>query len=121
MKIIKRTDLPRHIAQALGRKRSVFVSVVENGDSVQCTGTMWDGGSRSSWHELDLLSGKLSTPQYVEGEEKELPFGNVQRAAKPRLEVAVVCLGTFCGKTATPHLYLVPENAARWEHLIQES
>jgi|ETNvirnome_6_100_1030635.scaffolds.fasta_scaffold13441_4 hypothetical protein len=108
MKTILRKSLPSHVAKILGRKRSVFVSVTAS--PVACTGTMWQGGSRSSWHELPLAGGFLSTPTYV-GEGTPLPFGNVQRNAQPRVGVAIVEMGTFCGKPATPHIYLHPEDA----------
>jgi hypothetical protein len=89
------------------RKRDAFLRVTS-----QCTlsGTYWDGGSRSTYHAVDISTGRvLPAPQY-----------NPPQFGGPRTDptvdipdgVAIVRTGVFCGKTATATVYVNPNTAA---------
>ena len=107
MPAIERKSLPAHIAKALGRKRNVNYTITDS--SVECYGTWWDGGSRSSYHAISLAGGGLMQPTYTD-EVRELGFGHKVKNAKVSSGQLVVCLGTFCGKPATPHIYIHPDD-----------
>jgi len=99
------------IKRALGkmaRRRTVFVQYAE---SVRCSGTFWDGGSRSSYHHLSP-AGALESVEY--------PLAPPQHGGGPAPEVrvkpgwAIVQLGTSCGKPAFPTLYVRPMDCEVW-------
>lgn len=78
-----------------------------------CTisGTYWDGGSRSTYHAVDLATlRQLPAPQYAPPQ-----FGGP--ATDPQVSipegVAIVCTGVFQGKPATARVYLNPANMAK--------
>ncbi len=111
---IERTLVPRHWLKSLGRKHNF--SVVVTDQPVALTGTMWDGGSRAEWCELNLVTGYTQSVQYVNpDEDRSLPFGNIQRSGQPTKGTAIVSAGIFCGKAATPRIYITWEDVK--EHL----
>lgn len=90
------------------RKHKAILRVCE---SVTLSGTYWDGGSRSSYAAVDLLTGRnKGAPQYNPpqfGGPKTDPCVSIPEG------VAIVQTGVFCGKTATAFVYLNPANAAK--------
>lgn len=91
------------------RKHKVIISVTA---SVELTGTFWDGGSRSSYVAVELATKRSKgAPQYAPPQ-----FGGPRVAPCVELPpgVAIVECGTFCGKPATAHLYLHPDNATKF-------
>ena len=90
------------------RKHQCSVRILEAGAGVECSGTSWDGGSRSHYEHL-LPSGHVraisvptAPPQFGGGEAPTV---------KPDQGGAILRTGTFCGKTSTPTLYLSAEAA----------
>jgi hypothetical protein len=99
------------IRKALGKalhRRTLFVEFQE---TVQCTGTYWDGGSRYSYHHL--------TPK---GKFEQIPCptappqhgGDDAPTEAVRPGQAIVQLGTFCGKPSFPTVYIRAEDAEVW-------
>ncbi len=104
----KRADVPgidtmlKRVAPK-NRKRSVLVIVSA---TVTPNDTCWDGGTRYSYHAC-LLDGRQVT--HVPAPTAPAHFGGGEAQAftiKPGN--AVVKLGTFCGKTASPTVYVHP-------------
>jgi hypothetical protein len=95
-----RPDIAR-LVKAISKKRKAFL---RRQDAVVLDGTYWDGGSRSDYYLVHIASGQI----------KELPhsappqFGGVTAAKTVAIEpgYAVVEAGTFCGKPATPTVFL---------------
>lgn len=90
------------------RKHKVIVNVTE---SVTLHGTYWSGGSRSTYHAVNLSNMVCSgSPRYNPPQ-----FGGPQ--ADPQVVLpegaAIVSLGVFCGKTATATIFLNPANVAK--------
>ena len=73
------------IVGALSRKRKAFL---HRRDHVEVFGTHWDGGSRSVYYLVNIATG-AAEPVYGSNVDIEPGF-------------AVVVVGTFCGKPATP-------------------
>lgn len=95
-------------ADATYKKRKAFFSVRE---SVQLSGTYWDGGSRSTYTAVRLSDGyALGAPQYDPPQ-----FGGPRQAPTVSIPsgVAIVETGVFCGKTAIAHVYVNPTDAAK--------
>lgn len=89
-----------------GRGRSILAR-----ETVAISGTYWDGGSRSTYHAVDLATlRQLPAPQYAPPQ-----FGGPRTAPEVDLppDVAIIETGTFCGKTATATVYINPANMAR--------
>ena len=90
------------------RKKSAFLSAATD---VTLSGTYWDGGSRNEYAAIDLATGRnAGAPQYDPPQ-----FGGPRTDPRVQLPVgvAIVRAGTFCGKPATAHVYLHPDNVAR--------
>ena len=90
------------------RKREACLLVRE---TVRLSGTYWDGGSRDTYHAIDLRTLRaLPAPQYNPPQ-----FGGP--ATDPVVEVpegvAIVKTGIFMGKVATATVYIHPANATR--------
>lgn len=89
--------------KGLTRKHKVRIQPAQ---SVECNGTYWDGGSRSTYCTLDLnarTTGRIdysTSPEWFGG--KPTPIVTLT----PR--TAVVQGGTFCGKDATLCVYVLP-------------
>jgi hypothetical protein len=90
------------------RKRQATLSASE---TVGLYGTYWDGGSRSTYTAVDLLTGRSKgAPQYDPPQ-----FGGpriVPEVAIPE-GIAIVQTGIFMGKTATASVYVNPANMAK--------
>lgn len=91
------------------RKREACLLVRER---VMLSGTYWDGGSRSTYHAVDLRTLRtLPAPQYN-------PPQYCGPSTDPVVEipesVAIVKTGVFMGKTATATVYIHPNNATRF-------
>lgn len=80
-------------------------------DTVTISGTYWDGGSRSTYHAVDLATlRQLPAPQYNPpqfGGPATDPTVNIPEGA------AIVCTGIFQGKPATARVYINPANMAK--------
>ena len=82
-------------------------------DTVTLSGTYWDGGSRNTYHAINIRTRQVgAAPQYnppqfggpVEDPTVPVPAG-----------AAIVRTGVFCGKTATAVVYLNPADVS---HLL---
>lgn len=73
---------------------------------VRLSGTYWDGGSRSDYFLVDMKTMECVPLAHVSpaqfGGPKEDPVQHIQP------HQAVIEAGTFCGKPATPTVYLHP-------------
>ena len=108
------TKQVKGLAKLLGyRKKTAILNVT---DTVTITGTYWSGGSRSTWHLVDLANGGVTTAaprlehpvdNTVEGKTIEIPEG-----------YAIVSTGVFRGKPGGMFIYVRPENATK---LLEES
>ena len=108
MTMIKRPakDFP-DLCRALGyRKRSVYVCPAT---SVNINGVNWSGGSRSTYHGVDLATGAVKTASHFG---VPAPWSNQYEGASVELVPgkAIVETGTFCGKTAAMFIYVHPDN-----------
>lgn len=82
------------------KKKSVMVSFTS--DPVELYGAYWSGGSRNEWYTVGRNGEWKGLPSVG-----PTPFDTrpVPKVA-PQEGLAIVCLGVFCGKPATPHIYL---------------
>jgi len=75
--------------------------------SVRISCTYWDEGSKSEYHLIHIASKRVvplaAQAPYQYGGLKEDPIQLIEKG------YAVVEAGTFCGKPATPVVYLHPE------------
>jgi len=95
------------LCRALGyRKKTVYVSATT---SVTITGVNWSGGSRSTYHGVDLESGRINTASHFG---IPAPWANQYEGATVELVPgkALVETGTFCGKPAVMFIYVHPDN-----------
>jgi hypothetical protein len=87
------------------RKREAWVYIEP---TLTLSNTYWDGGSRSDYHAVNLLTGQISTMQ------RQAPpqFGGKHYAASVDIpdNVAIIETGYFCGKTATAKVYVNQSN-----------
>ena len=99
------TDLA-NIVKLVSKKRKAIVSRPTT--EVSITGSYWDGGSRSDYFLIHIES-KTVTP--IAGV-APVQFGGPKEDPVQKIEpgYAVVCAGTFCGKPATPTVYLRPDS-----------
>ncbi len=103
MSRMKRTDLPTALRK-ISRKREVAIEVVPEG-GVRTFGTWWDGGSRATYDLVCIRTGGHAACQCPTS-----PFGPVSSVTLyPAPGHVIVEGGTFCGKPATPRLYVRPE------------
>ena len=105
---VKDSSVIQRLVRNLSRKHRAFVYVV---DQVKLTGAYWDGGNRSEYYLVDTATG-ASAP--IHGSHTLAPqFGGAEAA--PIYEIpegkAVVRVGTFMGKPATPTVYFRPDPA----------
>jgi len=115
MQSIKLSDYPEifkliRTVDSTYRKRNAYIYV---SDFVALDGTYWDGGSRYTYHTINLATRKVgAAPQYAPPQ-----FGGPRETPQAPLisGAAIVRIGIFCGKTATVKIYLHPEDAA---HLL---
>jgi hypothetical protein len=93
-KIVKMVDPKCRKAKAFLHRRN----------EVALSGTYWDGGSRSSYYLVNLATNEVTAA----GRDAPVQFGGPRVDPVQKIEVgfAVVELGTFCGKPATPAIYL---------------
>ncbi len=121
----KAPELKRLVKAALPSyiKHNAFLSVfsAEHGLNIN---SYWDGGSRDTFVALDLTTMRTkalptsSHPYFdvaakgIEGDNNMVAVdsrGNITLKQLP-VNVAIIKAGTFCGKQATAHIYLNPEN-----------
>lgn len=115
MQTIKLSDYPEiaklvRAVDSTYRKHNAYIWVR---DSVALDGTYWDGGSRSTYHAINLATRKVgAAPQYAPPQ-----FGGPRETPQVPLipGAAIVETGVFCGKTATVKVYLHPADVA---HLL---
>jgi hypothetical protein len=88
------------------RKHKAFVHIR---DSVELSGTYWDGGSRSTYTAVNLATGKASTAEQYAPPQFGGPRAPLNVAIPPG--VAIVETGYFCGKPATASVYINPVDA----------
>lgn len=121
-------DVARVVRAAYGgyKKHNAFLSVFpESGKNIN---SYWDGGSRSTYVVVELTSGRIhplptQTHPYFDIDRNGLAniqdtdisvdhVGNVTLKHLPE-GFALVQGGTFCGKTATAHVYVNPANMSK--------
>ena len=107
--IVKVKDLPDTIKLALKRlgyrKHKAIVTYCT---SVEIYGTQWDGGSRNQWFSFGP-DGSV----YSIRDERPWPE-NMGAMGARELDFArpmIICAGTFLGKKATAHVYILPAYA----------
>lgn len=97
----------RDICRALNyRKRTVYVTVTER---VTITDVNWSGGTRSTYHGLDIASGAINTANHFS---VPAPWANQYEGAVVDLKPgkAIVRTGFFCGKVSAMTIYIHPDN-----------
>lgn len=96
------------IMQLIGsRKKHAFLHVT---DKVTLSGTYWDGGSRSEYYAVQLATmQKLAAPHYDPPQ-----FGGPTKSPQVEIPKGVIIVesGIFCGKPATPVIYVRPDDLA---------
>lgn len=110
---IKRTDLPQAIKNGIrSRKQNVGISVTTEHE---LSGTWWDGGSRSEYCFIDLVTGRLANINFDHYPGPTLAYGHKVPTVPlcqddPEKRWAILETGTFCGKDATPRLHVHPDS-----------
>lgn len=99
---IRTTDLPAHIAAAIGSQQTVRVELREAGQTVYVGSQQWSEGSRDLY-SVACLDGGAVTP--VE-DPRPWPrnMADLGETPIPPRHV-IIKTGTFCGKPATPVIY----------------
>lgn len=99
---IRTSDLPAHIAAAIGSKQTIRVMLLEEGQTIYIGSQQWSEGSRDLYSVACLDGGEVKSvfdprpwPQNM-GELGETPL-------PPRH--VIIKTGTFCGKPRTPVVY----------------
>jgi len=87
------------------KKRSLSFSVCEK---VKLYGRYWSGGTKNEYTAIHLKTKKVARASDAWN-----PMFDVKAVNVPIPEdVVIVQHGWFCGKPATPHIYINPANAA---------
>lgn len=112
MKTLEKKTAPELLswaASCVSRKRKMYVSIIDG--PVRLHSDYWSEGSRSQWYVADHIKG---TCKRVSGGQNGL-FGGADPCNEyvVRPGVMVIDCGVFCGKPATPHLYVHPVDYAR--------
>jgi hypothetical protein len=90
------------------RKHQATLSASE---TVRLSGTYWDGGSRSTYTAVDLLTGRSKgAPQY---DPPQFGGPRVDPVVSLPEGIAIVETGVFMGKPATARVYVHPSNIAK--------
>lgn len=92
-------------ADSMYRRKQATVVVV---DTVTLHGTYWDGGSRSTYNAVDMLTGRSAgAPQYDPPQ-----FGGPQETPVVTIpeNVAIVETGYSCGKIMRAYVYVRASN-----------
>ena len=90
------------------KKHKAYLSVTTE---VRLSGTYWDGGTRHTYVAVNLATKRSQgAPQYNPPQ-----FGGPQTTPVVTLPEGVVIVegGIFCGKPATAHLHVHPNNMAK--------
>lgn len=88
------------------RKRGIFVTILEEGTDVTLENGAWSGGSRSHYYTRN----KHGTCHGVVNSATPIEFGGTVHTYKMTNDVALVREGTFCGKPATPHIFITSKD-----------
>lgn len=99
-----RPDLKAIIAAVDPTFRRQKAILTTGRSSVHLSGTYWDGGSISCYYLVNTATRQCTPlPSYAPPQ-----FGGPREDHELALQegFAVVCMGTFCGKPATPTIYL---------------
>jgi diaminopimelate decarboxylase len=97
----------RSICTQLGyRRRKVRVKATE---SVTLTDLNWSGGTRNTYHAMDIESGQIVTASQLS---RPHPMHNEAEGARVALAPgrAIIRTGTFLGKEAMMIIYVHPSN-----------
>ena len=100
----------RSICSQLGyRRRKVRVQATE---SVMLTDLNWSGGTRNTYHGLDIESGAIATASQLS---RPHPMDNEAEGARVALAPgkAIIRTGVFLGKEAMMVIYVHPSNMPR--------
>lgn len=113
-KTIKLKEYPEilRIVRAADSSYKKHDAIVVTTDSLELTGTYWDGGSRSSYTAVDLATCRSKgAPQYDPPQ-----FGGPRVAPTVVIPdgVAIVRTGTFCGRTAVAFVYVNANNVTKF-------
>lgn len=97
----------RELCSALGyRKRKV---IVVSTTSVILSNLNWQGGTRSTYHTMDIVSGKVLTQSQLS---IPYPMNNEAEGAKIMIPegIAIIETGVFQGEDMKMRIYVHPEN-----------
>jgi hypothetical protein len=106
---VKAIDLPepwRTAVRCVSRKRDCRLIVTA---TFQASGFHWDGGSQSAFTRVNAIMGTVTRI----GAPSPSPYDGPQALELFTADGAVVEHGTFCGKPATPGLYIHPHDMLR--------
>lgn len=98
-----RPDLQKIVKMVDGKCRKAK-AFLHRRNEVTLSGTYWDSGSRSQYYLVNLNSGTVTPCASF----APVQFGGPREDRVQKIEpgFAVVETGTFCGKPATPSIYL---------------
>jgi len=85
-------------------------AVVKVADGIRLSRTFWDGGSRSTYTAVDMVTrAAVDAPQFAPPQ-----FGGPTTPPTVKLppNICVVETGVFCGKVSQAYVYVRPENMA---------
>ena len=115
VKLKNATPALKEVVKTVSRKRSCFINIVENPEHYPNLWSYWDGGSRNEYFEVNLLTMRMSKPSDVASAPPQ--FGGDAGRWKKKANTVLIQCGSFCGKPATPHLYIAKEDVHRFEPL----
>ena len=97
-------EIARLIPRCVGyKKRKAFI---QSRTEKSLSNTYWDGGSRSSYTIVNIITGQITTcAQYAPPQ-----FGGTEPVVKIDNDIAIIETGVFCGKPATASVFVSPEN-----------
>jgi hypothetical protein len=85
------------------KKRKAFI---QSRTEKSLSNTYWDGGSRSSYTIVNIITGQITTcAQYAPPQ-----FGGTEPVVEIDNDIAIIETGVFCGKPATASVFVSPEN-----------
>ena len=93
------------------RKHRVSVWILDPGALVSCSGTYWDGGTRSAYQHLRADGSTRAIP--CPGSPPQFGGGDAPEV-EPDQGGAILRTGTFCGRTSAPTIYLTADTARQF-------
>ena len=94
------------------KKRKAFI---QSREKITLSNTYWDGGSRSSYTIVNIVTGKVTYDSYAACPPQ---FGGITPVVEIDNDIAIIETGVFCGKPATASVFVSPENYNKLLKLI---